>query len=170
MHLLLIYHLSYPRDEHIDMVLCSVSHMSFDMAVCWVLLSTEGPYWQKQISNLLFDCCVCIQTVSICWDADGRVFIIIDRCLPMGCSISCSLFKTFSYFFGWFSMCSVLCLSYMYIGPAASKCCRVLVATVQHVVDRFGVLLAPDKEGHFTVLSFLGILTDTSAMECWLLD
>lgn len=25
----------------------------------------------------------------------------VDRCLPMGCSISCALFETFSSFFEW---------------------------------------------------------------------
>lgn len=51
-------------------------------------------------------------------------------------------------------------------GPTSSKSCTVLLTTLEHIADHFGILLAPDKtEGLTTVLSFLGIVLDSSAME-----
>ncbi|XP_073479765.1 uncharacterized protein [Aquarana catesbeiana] len=52
-------------------------------------------------------------------------------------------------------------------GPAASRICVVLLATLEHIADRFGIPLAPKKtEGPSTVISFLGIVLDSVAMEC----
>lgn len=38
-----------------------------------------------------------VYLLGCCWQ--GSYFV--DRCLPMGCSISCALFEAFSSFFEW---------------------------------------------------------------------
>lgn len=65
----------------------------------------------------------------------------------MGCSISCSLFETFSSLFEWVvrdvsGILSVIHSQddfFLCIGPADSNRCRILLATVQHMADRFGI-------------------------------
>lgn len=56
---------------------------------------------------------------------------------------------------------------FLCIGPPASAVCAILLSTLQHIADRFGVPLAAEKtEGPKTELSFLGIVIDSIAMEC----
>lgn len=92
----------------------------------------------------------------------------------MGCSISCALFETFSSFVEWVvrdvsGLNSVIHYldDFLCVGPPASKTCALLLATLQHMAGTFGIPLARDKtEGPTTVLSFLGIVIDSEAMEC----
>ncbi|XP_073487426.1 coiled-coil domain-containing protein 152 [Aquarana catesbeiana] len=52
-------------------------------------------------------------------------------------------------------------------GPASSRICAVLLATLEHIADRFGIPLALEKtERPSTVIVFLGIVLDSVAMEC----
>lgn len=51
--------------------------------------------------------------------------------------------------------------------PPESRCCGLLLGTVQYMAERFGISLAADKtEGPATELFFLGITIDSLAMEC----
>lgn len=60
---------------------------------------------------------------------------------------------------------------FLCMGPADSRICAVLMATLEHIADKFGIPLAADKtEGPCTVITFLGIVLDTEAMECRLPD
>lgn len=98
----------------------------------------------------------------------------VDRCLPMGCSISCALFETFSSFLEWAvrdvtGINSVIHYldDFLCVGPAGSNICAVLLGTLQHLADRFGVPLAPEKtEGPTVTITFLGIEIDSMRMEC----
>lgn len=72
----------------------------------------------------------------------GQYFV--DRCLPMGCAISCFLFETFSPFLEWVvqtEACipSVLhCLDYfLFVGPP--RVCRILLHTMETVDFTFVV-------------------------------
>ncbi|KAM4045389.1 uncharacterized protein ACNLHF_009217 [Anomaloglossus baeobatrachus] len=106
----------------------------------------------------------------------GRFYV--DLCLPMGCSISCSLFESFSTFLEWVvkkeaGVRSVLHYldDFLCIGPPKSFVCASLLAAIQSVFKCFGVPLASDKtEGPSTLIKFLGILIDSEAMECRLPD
>ena len=56
---------------------------------------------------------------------------------------------------------------FLCVGPPSSKVCAVLLATLQHIAEKFGVPLAADKtEGPRTELMFLGIMIDSEKMEC----
>lgn len=54
---------------------------------------------------------------------------------------------------------------FLCVGPPSSRLCGVLLATVQHIAERFGVPLAADKtEGPAEVIKFLGIEIDSRAI------
>ncbi|XP_040197615.1 solute carrier organic anion transporter family member 1C1-like [Rana temporaria] len=56
---------------------------------------------------------------------------------------------------------------FLCIGPAASRIAAILLATLEHMAERFGVPLSPEKtEGPSTEMTFLGITLDSMAMEC----
>lgn len=92
----------------------------------------------------------------------------------MNCSISCALFEQFSSFVEWMvrdvsGASSIIHYldDFLGVGPASSKICVVLLATLEHIAGRFGIPLAPEKiEGPSTAITFLGIFLDSGAMEC----
>lgn len=50
--------------------------------------------------------------------------------------------------------------------PASSRICAGLLATWEHRADRFGIPVAPEKTGGpSTVITFLGVVLDSGAME-----
>lgn len=174
----LIHHLSHPRggsvNDSIAPDLCTVSYTSFDTAVAWVQRYGRGALLAKTDIEAAFrllpvhpDSC---HLLGCRWQ--DRFFV--DRCLPMGCAISCSLFEQFSSFLEWVvrdvsGLSSVIHYldDFLCIGPAESAICASLLATLQQVFEVFGVPLAADKtEGPATELRFLGIIIDTIAMEC----
>lgn len=56
---------------------------------------------------------------------------------------------------------------FLCIGPASSRICAGLLATLEHRADRFGIPVAPEKTGEpSTVITFLGVVLDSGAMEC----
>lgn len=103
---------------------------------------------------------------------DGGYFV--DKCLPMGCSVSCAYFEKFSSFLEWVvrresQVQSVLHYldDFLFVGPRGSRVCSVLLRTMERISLGFGVPLAPDKtEGPVTVIRFLGIEIDSVLMEC----
>ncbi|XP_077342712.1 uncharacterized protein LOC143987679 [Lithobates pipiens] len=94
----------------------------------------------------------------------------------MGCSISCALFERFSSFVEWVvrdvaGVNSAIHYldDFLCVGPASSALCAVLLTTLEWVAEVFGIPLAPEKtERPTTVISFLGIVLDSEAMECLL--
>lgn len=68
------------------------------------------------------------------------------------CSISCSLFETFSSFVEWVvrdvsGINSIIQYldDFLCVAPPDSRSCRILLAALQHISDRFGIPLALDK-------------------------
>lgn len=101
---------------------------------------------------------------------DGKFYI--DKCLPMGCAISCSLFEKFSTFVHWVvkskagldSMDHYLD-DFIFAGNAITDNCEVLVETFLHVSQELGVPIAEKKTVCPTnVLTFLGLEIDTVLM------
>ncbi|KAM4023529.1 uncharacterized protein ACNLHF_028199 [Anomaloglossus baeobatrachus] len=163
----LIHHLSYPRgrsvNDGIPAELCSVVYTSFDEAIRWVKKCGKGALMAKTDIESAFRLLPvhsdCVRLLGCFWE--GAYFV--DRCLPMGCSISCAFFETFSSFLEWVvrdvSGLSALVHyldDFLCVGPADSAQCAGILATVEWVADRFGVPLAPEKTvGPTTSLSFL---------------
>lgn len=174
----LIHHLSFPKgssvNDGIDPDCCSVSYASFDAAVAWVRKFGKGALLAKTDVEAAFRLLPVhpdsFRLLGFCWE--GQFYV--DCCLPMGCSISCAYFETFSTFLEWvvkreagWSAALHYLDDFLFIGPAGSKVCSVLLHTMERVAQQFGVPLAPDKtEGPATVVKFLGIVLDSVAMEC----
>ncbi|KAM9302167.1 uncharacterized protein PAF06_015443 [Gastrophryne carolinensis] len=98
----------------------------------------------------------------------------IDRCLPMGCSVSCAYFEAFSTFLEWvvkeksgLSAVTHYLDDFFCVGPADSRVCDLLLSCMLSTFDSFGVPVATEKtEGPRTCMSFLGIEIDSQAGVC----
>ena len=94
-----------------------------------------------------------------------------DRCLPMGCSSSCSIFEKFSTSLEWIisqKLKNVIVLhildDFLFISPTLSGCQMALDQFSAICLD-LGVPLAPEKTvGPAQVLEFAGIRLDTVDM------
>lgn len=174
----LIHHLSHlvgcSVNDGIDPACCKVVYASFDAALRWVRRCGPGALMAKTDIEAAFRL-LPVHPDSFRWLGcfwDGGFFV--DRCLPMGCSVSCSYFELFSTFLEWVvkqeaQIPSVLHYldDFLFIGPAASRVCALLSRTMERISLHFGVPLAPEKtEGPTTVIKFLGILIDSDLMEC----
>lgn len=178
----LIHHLSHPAggsvNDGIDESVCKVSYTSFDAALSWVRKYGRGSLLAKTDIESAFRLLpvhpASFYLLGCKWE--GQYFV--DKCLPMGCSISCALFETFSTFLEWVvksesGIPSVLHYldDFLFIGPPASLVCKAALRTMERVSLSFGVPLAPEKtEGPATVVKFLGIVIDADLMECRLPD
>lgn len=96
----------------------------------------------------------------------------IDKCLPMGCSVSCNLFEKFSTFLHWLAENRVGLNSldhylddFIFCGKRDSKECELLMNGFQNICSELGVPLADEKTvGPVTCLVFLGYEVDTVEM------
>lgn len=174
----LIHHLSFPKggsvNDAIDPEACSVTYTSFDAAVGWVRRYGKGALMAKADVESAFRLLPVhpdsFRLLGCHWKGE----FYVDKCLPMGCSISCAIFEQFSSFLEWVvrdisGVNSIIHYldDFLCIGPASSRICSVLLATLQHIADRFGIPLANEKtEGPCKVITFLGIVIDSEAMEC----
>ena len=95
-----------------------------------------------------------------------------DMCLPMGCSISCALFETFSTFLE-FHIKRVLETNsithylddFLLIGNSMAHC-EVLMSTFKEVCAQLGVPLAAEKtEGPCHKITYLGLVIDAVKRE-----
>lgn len=174
----LIHHLSYPAEasvnDGIDPELCRVVYTSFDVALLWVRRYGKGALMAKTDIEAAFRL-LPVHPDSFCllgcyWDNS----FYVDRCLPMGCSISCAYFEAFSTFLEWVvkreaAIPSVLHYldDFLFVGPPSSRVCTILLRTMERMAHYFWDPLSPDKtEGPSSRIQFLGILIDSKAMEC----
>jgi len=95
-----------------------------------------------------------------------------DKCLPMGCSASCSLFEKFASFLEWAlhsaskkGVVEHYLDDFLLAGKAGTSDCANLMLTFQDNCNRIGVPLAEEKTvGPTPVLVFLGLEIDTQEM------
>ncbi|KAM9329440.1 uncharacterized protein PAF06_002568 [Gastrophryne carolinensis] len=174
----LIHHLSFPKgtsvNDGIDKELSSVSYISFDFALGLVREADPGARMAKTDIESAFRL-LPVHPDSLyllgCFFEGGYY---VDRCLPMGCSISCAYFEAFSSFLEWVvkeragvgSVTHYLD-DFLCVGPADTRICELLLGTMLEVFGAFGVPVAHDKtEGPATVIQFLGIEIDTVGRVC----
>lgn len=174
----LIHHLSYPRggsvNDGISADLCKVVYTSLDAALVWVRRYGRGTLLAKTDIEAAFRLLPVhpdsFRYLGCCWDGG----FYVDKCLPMGCSVSCAFFERFSSFLEWVvrqesRVSSVLHYldDFLFLGPAGSRVCLILLRAMERISADFGVPLALDKtEGPVTVIKFLGIVIDSELMEC----
>ena len=99
------HHLSYPTknsvNDYIDDALCSVNYTKFDEAINMVHRLGRGAFFAKSgIKSAT-------RLLPI-WSGDFELLgfkfdncYYFEKCLPFGCSISCSAFEKFSSFLEW---------------------------------------------------------------------
>ena len=101
----MICNLSAPKgnsiNDFIDPQLCTVHYSTFDEAIHLIQNLGQGALLAKlDISNAFRLLPVRPEDFNLLGFAlEGKFYI--DKCLPMGCSISCSLFEKFSTFLHW---------------------------------------------------------------------
>ena len=96
----------------------------------------------------------------------------IDKCLPMGCAISCSPFQKFSTFLHWLVQIKSgidtldhYLDDFIFAGEALTNDCEILMNTFLNISEELGVPITENKTVHpTTVLTFLGLEIDTVLM------
>lgn len=152
----LIHHLSFPKgqslNDDIDMSLCSFSYASFEDAIAKIrLCGTEALMAKADIKSAFH----LLPISPAAFNSLGFHFddcFFFDKCLPMGCSLSCAYFEAFSTFLHW-SVClqpgvdSVVHYldDFLFVGPASDTRCAVLLCNFQLMTKSFGVPLAEEK-------------------------
>jgi len=169
----LIHHLSYPFGEgvndYIDPDKCSVNYSSFDHAVQMVSDLGPGSLMGKMDIKSAFRLLpVHPDDFSLLGFRIGQYFFF-DKCMPMGCAISCAIFEKFSTFLEW----AVKCVNpssnidhylddFFFAGRAGTAECSVSMHHFSDLCLDLGVPLAKNKTvGPTTVLQFLGLEIDS---------
>lgn len=152
----LITHLSFPKgssiNDGIPDDMCSVKYLSFDRAVEIVQQEGRGAFLAKCDLKSAFRL---LPIYPGDFDLLGFKFqgkYFIDKCLPMGASISCSLFESFATFLefqvrcitGSQSICHYLD-DFLFVARAPSLACQKLLTSFQDMCLEMGVPLAPEK-------------------------
>ena len=173
----LIHNLSSPLgnsvNDHIDPSAASVHYASFDDAVAMVTsLGPEALMAKADIKSAFR----LLPVHPIDFDLLGFTIeglYYFDKCMPMGCSISCATFERFSTFLEYSarkvsaSQCIMHYLDdFLFAGKQNTQECLRVMQSFRVVAKEFGVPLAEEKsEGPTTKLSFLGLDIDTVAQE-----
>ncbi|OCT94608.1 hypothetical protein XELAEV_18012290mg [Xenopus laevis] len=163
----LIHHLSFPNglsvNDSISPELCSVEYASFDKAVNLLRLCGVGAQLAKS------DIQSAIRLLPIHPDCyfllgfhfDGSYYY--DRCLPMGCAISCNYFELFSNFLEWTVKFET---GSEFIKQRFNSQKKLLLASVWLIV----LITCRKKNLHSAEKPFLGIEIDSVKMEFRLPD
>lgn len=173
----LIHHLSHPEkvslNDMTDKSVASVSYSSVDDAISLIRQFGSGALIAKADIKSAFRL---LPVSPAGFNSLGIYFeggYYVDKCLPMGFTLSCFYFEAFATFLQWvvmqiFPTGGILHYldDFLFVGPASSDVCGRTLECFQAVCDYFGVPLAGDK----TVppcqeLEFLGITFDTVRME-----
>jgi hypothetical protein len=173
----LIHNLSQPAEnsvnDFIDSKFCSVRYLSIDDAVRLVKRIGHAGKLAKADVKSAFRL---LRVSPSAFDQLGFIFnkkYYYDKCLPMGASISCSLFEkclTALYWFTEIKSGNENILHYLddflFGGETNTSTCKETPDTFKDICSVWGVPLAEDKTVEpVEVLTFLGIEFDTIRME-----
>lgn len=172
----LIHHLSYPEgcsvNDFIDPEICSVQYTSFDEAVNMVQDLGSGCLLGKAdiksafrllpISPRDFD--------QLGFKLDGQFYF--DKCLTMGCSISCALFEKFATFIEYLVKSKSQAGSikhyiddFLFGGRIGTSECSHIMEVFFECTKNLGIPIAGDKtEWPTTEIVFLGLQINTKEM------
>ena len=172
----LIHHLSYPNgtsvNDGISYENSTVSYARIDDAVTLIKKVGSGSFLAKtDIKNAFRIIPIRPEDYNLLgmfWK--GKYYY--DRCMPMGCSSSCSTFEAFSTAIEWIAKhnCQIkhmlhLLDDFLIVAPSLEHCHSQLVNFL-NLCEYLGIPMAPEKTvGPSNVLSFAGIELDTCRME-----
>ena len=165
----MIHNLSHPVGASINELLSVVKYTSFDSAVDIVSSMGTGALLAKTDIKSAFRL---LPIYPGDFDLLGFTFngqYYFDKMLPMGASISCSLFEKFSTFLD-FSIKRITKSDgivhylddFLFTAKGHTNDCERLLTSFQGMCDQLGVPLAPEKTvAPKTVLCFLGLEIDS---------
>ena len=168
----LIHHLSFPIgnsiNDFIDRDRCVVHYTSFDKAVELVMTVGTSAWLAKADIKSAFRL---LPVSPFDYELLGFSFenmFYFDKCMPMGCSISCSLFEKFSSFLEYqvkqaaqTPFITHYLDDFLFVGTSVSSC-ACLLHEFTSMCKTLGVPLAPEKtEGPVQVIQYLGLEIDT---------
>lgn len=172
----LIHHLSFPQGSSInDFIhpdLCKVKYASFDDAIDLVSRLGQGAQLGKMDIKSAFRLLPIspndFELLGV--KVDGKYYF--DKCLPMGCSISCSLFEKFSTFLEWVvkQRCNSEDLlhyldDFFFGSEKDSNHCLELMQVFEQLCGELGVPIASEKTVWPTpIIIFLGLVINTVNM------
>jgi hypothetical protein len=168
--------LSYPPansvNDFIDENYTSVKYSSFDNAISMVQRLGKNVELGKMDLKSSF----CLLPVYP-GDFDLLGFKIeekfyIDKCMPMGCSVSCATFERFSTFLHWVienksgsKNIDHYLDDFLFGGEKGTNECKNLLLQFEKICSEIGVPIANEKtEGLSTIIEYLGLTIDTVNM------
>lgn len=172
----LITHLSYPNqfsvNDFIDENLCKVKYTSFDSVIDMIANLGQSALIAKVDISQAFRLLPINPTDFDLLGISFESKFYIDKCLPMGCAISCALFEKFSSFIHWvvknetqLDTLDHYLDDFIFAGGISSNDCYILMTKFLEVAQEMGVPIAENKTvGPTTVLEFLGLEIDTVLM------
>lgn len=171
-----ITHLSYPSEgginDYIDKIHCTVRYTSFDRVI--EMISKLG----KRAELGVHDIKSAFRLLPVHpGDFDLLGFKIedkyyVNKCLPMGCAVSCKIFEKFSTFLHWLvekktglNTLDHYLDDFIFVGKERTNQCKKLMGAFSSLCKDLGIPIAENKSvGPVTVLTFLGLEIDTEEM------
>lgn len=163
----LITHLSFPVNysvnDFIDDEYCKVNYSSFDDVLEMISSLGKGTELARVYIRQAFRLVIVNPAdFDLGIQFDNKYYI--DKCLPMGCAISCSLFEKFSTFLHWVvkSKSGLGTLDhylddFIFAGAEGTNNCQLLMDTCFDISSDLGVPIAKNKTlGPTTFITFLG--------------
>ena len=172
----LIHHLSYPENasvnDFIDEKYCSVRYSSFDIALEMLPMLGQGAIAARLDIKSAFRLLPIYPKDFELLGFKISNFYFVDKCLRLGCLLSCNLFEKFATFLEWElkrrsnSENVVHYLDdFLVAGSAQSNDCAYLMSEFKGMFEQFGVPMTEEKAiGQTFVLTFLGVEINTNHM------
>ena len=173
----LIHDLSYPHQQsvnsHIPDELRHVHYETLDDLVEIVKINGRGSLIAKADIESAFRIIPIHPSdyylLGFTWN--GQFFY--DKCLPMGCSTSCSIFETFSTAIQWIlkeklqvKHVSHILDDFMFVGPSNSKVCQKYLNTFLALSENLGIPIKASKTCQPSTKAVVhGVMLDTVQME-----
>lgn len=164
----LIHNLSFPAgasiNDHIPREWCAVRYALFDRAV-ELVRQTGHRAWMAKVDIESAFCLLLVHPSAfplLGFRSEDRFYF--DKCMPMGCSVSCAYFEKFSTFLHWALVQKVGCAyvvhyldDFLFVGIAQPEECQELLNSFVELSQELGMPLAAGKtEGLAMRLPFFG--------------
>lgn len=172
----LIHHLSFPHgssvNDGIPSESVSVKYATLDDAISILRMLGRGAYMAKTDIASAFRLIPITSSDQHLLGFSWRGHYYYDRCLPMGCSMSCKLFESFSSALEWIAKHKLdipyiihVLDDFLFIAQTFRECQGALHRFLA-MCDHIGVPMAAEKTmGPFTTIEFLGITLDSTEQE-----
>lgn len=172
----LIHHLSFPEGESvndfIDPELCTVQYTSFDEAIHMIQDMGKGCLMAKSDVKSAFRLLPIAPSDfdQLGFKFDGKYYF--DKCMPFGCSISCSSWEKMATFLEFLVKQNSpvgdlkhYVDDYLFAGKAQKSDCAYIMQCFLDCSARLGIPIAVEKnEGPKTKIVFLGLEIDSTEM------